>query len=158
MADQVQGVPVPPPPAPVQAGQQAQQQQQKHPTPLAQHGKQILQLPWSYFKPEFSGKPDEDAEVHQVCTNDWMTAHHFVEGVKGQRFCLTLLGEASLWYHSLEPIHVDRLGLQNLFTQQYSKTGNTREQLFMCGNHLVLMKTQKSKMHMLQALCKWQLF
>ena len=59
-----------------------------------------------------------------------MTAHHFVEGVKVQRFCLTLLGEARLWYHSLEPINVDQQGLQNLFRQQYSKIGNTREEMF----------------------------
>ena len=25
---------------------------------------QMPQLNWSYFKPEFSGKPEEDAEVH----------------------------------------------------------------------------------------------
>ena len=43
---------------------------------------------------------------------------------------LTLLGEARLWYQSLEPINVDWQGLQNLFRQQYSKIGNTREQLF----------------------------
>ena len=60
----------------------------------------------------------------------WMTTHHFVEGVKVQRFCLTLLGEARLWYHSLEPINIDWLELQNLFRQQYSKVGNTREQLY----------------------------
>ena len=30
----------------------------------------------------------------------------------------------------LEPIYVDWQGLQNLFRQQYSKIGNTREQLF----------------------------
>ena len=59
-----------------------------------------------------------------------MTTHHFVEGVKVQRFCLTLLGEARLWCHSLEPINVDWQGLQNLFRQQYSKIGKTREQLF----------------------------
>ena len=59
-----------------------------------------------------------------------MNAHHFVEGVKVQRFCLTLLGEARLWYHSLEPINVDWQGLQNVFRQQYSKIGNSREQLF----------------------------
>ena len=59
-----------------------------------------------------------------------MDAHHCIEGVKVQRFCLTLLGEARLWYHSLEPINVDWQGLQNLFRQQYSKIGNTREQLF----------------------------
>ena len=43
---------------------------------------QLLHLNCSHFKPEFSGKPDEDAEDHLLCTNDWMTAHHFVEGVK----------------------------------------------------------------------------
>ena len=110
-----------------------------HPPPTAdpavpqapqQPGQQIVHLNWSYFKPEFSGKPDEDAEAHLLCTNDWMTAHHFVEGVKVQRFCLTLLEEARLWYHSLEPINVDWQGLQNLFRQQYSKIGNTREQFF----------------------------
>ena len=59
-----------------------------------------------------------------------MNAHHFVEGVKIQRFCLTLLGEAKLWYQPLEPINIDWQELQNLFRQQYSKIGNTREQLF----------------------------
>ena len=90
----------------------------------------MVHLNWSYFKPEFSGKPDEDTEAHQVCTNDWMNAHHFIEGVKVQRFCLTLLGEARLLYHSLAPINVDWQRLQNLFRKQYSKIGNTREQLF----------------------------
>ena len=59
-----------------------------------------------------------------------MNAHHFVEDVKVQTFCVTLLGEARLWYLSLEPINVDWQGLQNLFRHQYSKIGNTREQLF----------------------------
>ena len=76
------------------------------------------------------GKPNDDAGAHLLCTNNWMNTHHFTEGVKVQRFCLTLLGEARLWYHSLEPINVNWQGLQNLFRQQYSKIGNTREQLF----------------------------
>ena len=59
-----------------------------------------------------------------------MNAHHFVEGVKVQRVCLALLGEARLWYHSLEPINVGWQELQNSFRQQYSKIDNTREQLF----------------------------
>ena len=125
MADQVQSVPAPPPPTPMQAGQQAQQQQQEPPTPAhvppahipAAQGQQIVHLNWSHFKPEFSGKPDGDAEAHLLSTNDWMTTHHFVEGVKVQRICLTLLGEARLWYHSLEPINEDWQGLQNLFRQ-----------------------------------------
>ena len=71
-------------------------------------------MKWSHFKPEFSGKPDEDAEVHLLYTNDWMNAHPFV-GVIVQRFCLTLLGETRLWYQSLKPINIDWQELQNLF-------------------------------------------
>ena len=80
------------PPAPAQPGQQVPQQQEHH-APPAQQGWQIVHLNWSHFKPEFSGKPDEDAEAHLLHTNNWMNAHHFVEGVKVQRFCLTLLRE-----------------------------------------------------------------
>ena len=57
---------------------------------------------YSNFKPEFSGKPEEDAEAHLVYSNDWMNAHHFIDDVKVQTFCLTLLGEARLWFQSLE--------------------------------------------------------
>ena len=96
--------------------------------PQAAQGQQLVHLNWSYFKPEFSGKPDEDAEAHLLHTNDWMNVNHFIDGVKVQRFCLTLLGEARLRYQSLEPINVDWPGLQNLFRQQYSKISNTREQ------------------------------
>ena len=59
-----------------------------------------------------------------------MDTYAFKEGVKVQRFCLTLAGEARLWYESLTAINIDWLGLQKLFRQQYSKIGNTREQLF----------------------------
>ena len=118
MADQEESFPAPnPPPTPVQAPQAAQ-------------GQQLVHLNLSYFKPEISGNPDEDAEAHLLFTNDWMNAHHFNEGVKVQKCCLALLGEARLWHQSLEPINADWQGLQNLFRQQYSKIGNTREQLF----------------------------
>ena len=59
-----------------------------------------------------------------------MNVHHFDNDVKVHRFCLTLLGEARLWYHSLEPINVYRPELQNLFRQRHTKVGNTQEQLF----------------------------
>ena len=55
-----------------------------------------LHLNWSNFKPEFSGKPEEDAEAHLLYLTDWMNAHHFDDNIKVQRFCLTLLGEAGL--------------------------------------------------------------
>ena len=62
--------------------------------------------------------------------NDWMDTHEFPEQVEVQRFCLTLIGEARLWHELLRPINVDWVGLQNMFRQQYSKIGNTKEQLF----------------------------
>ena len=56
-------------------------------------------------------------EVHLLRTNDWMDTHAFPEGVKVQRFCLTSVGEARLWYESLKPIALDWNGLQNQFRQ-----------------------------------------
>ena len=59
-----------------------------------------------------------------------METHAFLEAVKIQQFCLTLIGEVGLWYESLRPIAVDWQGLQDQFTQHYSKIGNMRERLF----------------------------
>ena len=73
------------------------------------------------FKPEFAGRPGEDAEAHLLKTNDWMDTHALQEGVKVQFFCLTLAGEGRLWYKSLGPMNVDWNGLQNQFRQQCSK-------------------------------------
>ena len=91
---------------------------------------QVPQLNWSYFKLEFSGKPEEDAEAHLLRTNYCMETHNFPETSKVQRFCLTLTGEARLWYGTLRPIDLDWTGLQEYCRQQYSMFGNTREQLF----------------------------
>ena len=33
-------------------------------------GQQHLHINRSNFKPEFSGKPEEDAEAHLLCSND----------------------------------------------------------------------------------------
>ena len=70
------------------------------------------------------------AEAHLIRTNDWMDTQGFLDHVKVPRFCLTLVGEARLLYESLRPLNVDWVGLQNVFRQQYSKIGNTREQQF----------------------------
>ena len=59
-----------------------------------------------------------------------METHNFPEEIKVQRFCLTLTGEARLWYETLRLIEVDCTGLQESFWQQYSKFGNIREPLF----------------------------
>ena len=70
------------------------------PAPHAQQqpAQQVPHLNWSHFKWEFSGKPEEDAEAHLCRTNNWMNTHQFQEGIKVQRFCLTLVEEATLWY------------------------------------------------------------
>ena len=62
--------------------QQGNQQQQNQDAAGQQH----LHIHWSNFKPEFSGKPEEDAEAHLLHFNDQMNAHHFIDDVKVQRF------------------------------------------------------------------------
>ena len=91
---------------------------------------QIIYQNWIGKKPEFSGKPEEDAESHLLSTRDWMEAHNFLEGEKVRRFRVTLIGEARLWYELLAPLDNDWSTLQNKFRWQYSKIGNTPEQLF----------------------------
>ena len=63
------------------------------------------QLNWSHFRPEFSGTPSEDVEAHLLRMEDWMTTHNFPEDHKVGRFCLTLTGEARLWYATLNIQH-----------------------------------------------------
>ena len=74
-----------------QGKNQQNQQQNQQPQQLIEDQagqQQHIHINWSNFKPEFSGKPDEDAEAHLLHSNDWMNAHHFVDGVKVQRFCV----------------------------------------------------------------------
>ena len=94
------------------------------------HAPQVFYQNWIGKKPEFSGKPEEDAESHLLSTRDWMEAHNFPDEVKVRCFCLTLTGEARLWYESLAPLDNDWPALQNKFRWQYSKIGNTPKQLF----------------------------
>ena len=91
---------------------------------------QIFYQNWIGKKPEFSGKPEEDAESHLLNTRDWMEVHNFPEGEKVRCFHVTLIGEARLWYESLALLDNDWPTLQNKFKCQYSKIGNTPEQLF----------------------------
>ena len=65
------------------------------------------QLKWLHFEPEFAGNPDEDVEEHLLRTSNWIDTHVFKEGVKIKQFCLTLVGEARLWYELLRPITLD---------------------------------------------------
>ena len=72
-----------------------QPNQANQPNPMDQPNPSQPQLMnWSYFKPEFSGKAEEDATMHLLKTNDWMDTYNFPEDIKVRRFCLTLMGEA----------------------------------------------------------------
>ena len=63
-------------------------------------------------------------------TNDWMETHDFPDDTKVRRFCLTLSGEARLWYETLRAAQLVSAALQECFQHQYSKFGRTREQYF----------------------------
>ena len=112
------------------------------PVGLAVPAPQVFYQNWIGKKPEFSGKPEEDVESHLLSTRDWTEAQHFPNEVKVRHFCLTLIREARLWYESLASLDDDWPALQNKFQWQYSKLGNTPEQLFMPGGYLNLMKIQ----------------
>ena len=76
-------VSVPPVPAPGQPALQVLAAPQAH---VGQ------QLNCSHFRPEFTGKPEEDVEAHLLHTYDWMNTHNFPD-VRVQRFCLMMVGE-----------------------------------------------------------------
>ena len=71
-------------------------QPQLSPQPLQpQPGQQVqMDMNSSRFKPEYSGKPEEDVEAHLLRTNDWMNRHDFPDGVKVQRFCFDIDGRS----------------------------------------------------------------
>ena len=120
-----------------QVGQNIPVQPQQQPAPVQPDpvgpvapALQIIYQNWIGKKPEFSGKPEEGPKSHLLSTRDWMEAHNFPDGDKVRHFCLTLIGEARLWYESLALLDDDWPALQNKFRWQYSKIGNTPKQLF----------------------------
>ena len=117
-----QNVPVQPIPQPVPT--------QPAPTGIVVPTPQMIYQNWIGKKPEFSGKPEENAESHLLSTRDWKEAHKFPEGDKVRHFCLILTGKARLWYELLAPLDDDWPALQNKFRWQYLKIGNTPKQLF----------------------------
>ena len=103
---------------------------------------QIVYQNWIGKKPEFSGKPEEDAESHLLSTRDWMEAHNFPEGEKVRCFRVTLIGEARLWYESLAPLDNDWPALQTSSGGNILKLVILQNNCFMPGGHLNLTKTQ----------------
>ena len=69
--------PIQPLDAPAEEPNQPNQPNQPIQPPILQDPMASQQLNWSYFKPEFAGKADEDVEVHLLRTNDWMDTHNF---------------------------------------------------------------------------------
>ena len=90
----------------------------------------VVPAPQVFYQNWIGKKPEEDVESQFLSTRDWMEAHNFPNKVKDRCFCLTLTGEARLWYGSLAPLDNDWPALQNKFRWQYSKIGNTPKQLF----------------------------
>ena len=113
------------------------------PAPAAPQVAQQPPLNWSHFRPEFADTLEEDTEAYLLHTDDWMNTYNYPEDVKVQRFCLTLVGEARLWYKSLRLIENDWPALQEKIRWQYSKIRNTREQLFHAGDHFIMMRMWK---------------
>ena len=135
-------------PADVPAGEAEQPQEPNNLSPLPEQPPVPMannQLNWSHFKPDFSGKPEEDAEAHLLRTMDWMTTHDFPEDQKVRRFCLILLGEARLWYATL---NVQQQQLKNGKVDKTCSGNNTpnlailESNISMCGDPFNLMKQQ----------------
>ena len=68
--------------------QQPQQAAPVQPVPigLIALAPQVFYQNWIGKKPELSGKPEEDAELHLLSTRDWMEAHNFPDEVKVRHF------------------------------------------------------------------------
>ena len=88
-------------------------------------------LNWSHFRPGFAGELEEDVEAHLLFANDWMNTHNFPGDVKVQRFCLTLVGEARLWYESLRPIAMIGQHYRNSLGNSIPRKGIQENSYFM---------------------------
>ena len=78
-----------------------------------------MAMKWSYFKPEFSGKPEEDPEAYILGITDWKDTNNLAAGQRAQRFSLTLAGEARLWYQSINLFQGKLEELQERFRTRF---------------------------------------
>ena len=69
--------------------------------------------------PIFSGKDDEDAENHLLCSNDWKNSQGIAQDEKCGRLCLTLIGDSHIWYESITTLGSDCNKLQRPFHKQF---------------------------------------
>ena len=64
------------------------------PIPLQPAQQVHMHMNWSHFKPEYSGKPEEDVEAHLLRTNDWMNTHDFPDACKSSKFLSDTYGRS----------------------------------------------------------------
>ena len=100
------------------------------------------QLNWSYFKPEFVGKPEKDAEAHLFRTNDWMDTHNFSDDQKVRRFCVTLTGEVRLWYETIRQVQLDWPVMQEHLDSNIQSLVTLENSIFIFGDLFNMMKLQ----------------
>ena len=81
-------------------------------------------MSWSYVKPEFLGKPEEDPEAHVLRMINWMDTQNFAPDKGLQRFPFTLAGKTRLWYQSIHQFQDNGEELQDRYRMQFSKIGN----------------------------------
>ena len=85
-----------------------------------------MAMNWSFFKPEFSCKPEEDPEAHILRETDLTDTHNFAMGKRVQIFPLALASKARLQYQSIHPFQGNLEELQERFRIHFSKIGNTK--------------------------------
>ena len=99
------GEPIQPVDAPAEEPNQPNQPDQPNqPLNLPDPTANPQQLNWPYFKPVFAGKAEKDAKGHLLRTIDWMDTHNLPDDQKVRQFCLTLTGEARLWYETIRQV------------------------------------------------------
>ena len=98
---------------------------------------------WSFFKPEFSGKPDKHPETHLLKIIDRSDKYNSAADERVGRFPLTLVGKVRLWYQSIYSFQGKlEEELEEMFRTQFSNIANKREQLLHATFHFNEMQRQ----------------
>ena len=61
--------------------------------------------------PICSANESDDVESHLLCSKELMDSQGIVDEGKCVRFCLTIEGDACLWYESITPVGNDWISL-----------------------------------------------
>ena len=80
-------------------------------------GQRHLHINWSNFKPEFSGKPEEDVEAHLLCSNDWMNAHCFDEDRKSSKILSYIVRRSKIMVSFLRTLKRHSIGTTTEYIQ-----------------------------------------